>query len=103
MTLMAELSYAYVLYKAERPGEALSYILDVLRGLERDFDPDYPVMLNARNSLTVILAALGRYPEAIAQAEEVAERRARVLGPTHPWTLSIKELLDEYRRSQTEA
>ncbi|MFD8779865.1 hypothetical protein, partial [Streptomyces sp. NPDC059916] len=30
----------------------------------------------------------------------VAEGRARVLGPNHPWTLSVSEILKQYRSSQ---
>jgi tetratricopeptide (TPR) repeat protein len=103
LTLTAELNYSYLLNHVGRPGEALPYIRRVLKGFERYFDPDYPIMLNARYALSAVLAALGQYAEAIAHAEALVEGRTRVLGPTHPWTLRAKELLDEYRRSQSEA
>jgi hypothetical protein len=51
----------------------------------------------------VALAAFGRYEEAIAHIEAVMEKRTRVLGPTHPWLIEEHELLNEYRRAQSEA
>ncbi|WP_024761754.1 tetratricopeptide repeat protein [Streptomyces exfoliatus] len=101
MTLGAELGYAYALAAAERPAEALPHVRRALSGYERIFAPGYPLLLNTRQTLSVVLHALGRHAEAIEQGEILVEGRTRLLGPTHPWTVHAEELLDQYRNAGT--
>ncbi|WP_329277173.1 tetratricopeptide repeat protein [Streptomyces sp. NBC_00691] len=97
MTLGAELGYAYALASVERPAEALPHIRRALAGYERIFAPDYPLLLNARQTLSVVLDALGQHADAIEQGEMLVAGRIRVLGPAHPWTVHAEELLRTYR------
>ncbi|MFE5679199.1 tetratricopeptide repeat protein [Streptomyces erythrochromogenes] len=99
ITLGAELDYAYSLNRIGHPEAALPYALSAFAKFTRRFGSDYPISLNARMTLSVILHALGRSGEAIEHMEMVTEGRARVLGPNHPWTILAMELMQQYRAS----
>ncbi|MFI0729680.1 tetratricopeptide repeat protein [Streptomyces sp. NPDC021225] len=100
ITLGAELDYACALHHGERNTEALPYARSAFAKYVQRFGSDYPIALNARSTLSMILSALGQYTEAIEHGEKLVEGRTRVLGSTHPWTLFAKDLLDQSRRSQ---
>jgi hypothetical protein len=70
---------------------------------ERRLGPDHLGTLNARRTLSVALAAVGRYADAIADIEAVIEQRTVVLGPDHPYNVADRELLNEYREAQSKA
>ncbi|WP_405780877.1 tetratricopeptide repeat protein [Streptomyces sp. NBC_01378] len=99
LTLGAELNYAFVLISADRPTEALPHARKALAGYEQTFPPDYPLLLNTRQTLSRILKALGQQADAVEQAKMVAEGRIRTLGPTHPWTLHAQDLLNQHRNA----
>lgn len=101
LTLTAELNFASSLRCAGRYAEALPHVLKALTGYELIFEPDYFLVLNARHALCQILAALGRYSEAVEQGEVLVAGRVRVLGPDHPWTRTAQDLLAEYREAHT--
>ncbi|MDW6060012.1 tetratricopeptide repeat protein [Streptomyces sp. FXJ1.4098] len=103
ITLGAELDYACALHHGERNTEALPYVRSAFAKYVQRFGSDYPIALNARSTLSMILGALGQFTEALEHAEELVEGRTRVLGPAHPWTLFAKDLLEQYRRSQRNA
>ncbi|MGW5122342.1 tetratricopeptide repeat protein, partial [Streptomyces noursei] len=83
----------------ERSTEALPHARTAFAGYVRHFGPDYPIALNARQTLSTVLAALGQYDEAVEHSQALVAGRTDVLGPTHPWTLSAKELLSRHRRA----
>ncbi|MYS17149.1 tetratricopeptide repeat protein [Streptomyces sp. SID4982] len=97
MTLGAELNYAYVLASTGNPSEALPHIRKALAGYERIYTQNYPLLINARRTLSIVLDALGRHADAVEQMEMVTEGRIRALGATHPWVLQDKEFLAQYR------
>lgn len=102
ITLGAELNYAFSLNRTARPEAALPYARSSFEKFTRRFGPNYPISLNSRNNLSEILHALGQKAEAIQHLEKVTEGRTSALGPNHPWTILTKELLHEYRASQTD-
>ncbi|MFE7711801.1 tetratricopeptide repeat protein [Streptomyces sp. NPDC057486] len=99
VTLIAEHEYSYALFFTGQPTDALPRARRVFAAYERRHGLDHPITQNARALLSQILAALGEIPEAIEHAEAVAEKRIRVLGPAHPWTVVAQERLAKYRMS----
>ncbi|MEM7311121.1 MAG: serine/threonine-protein kinase [Planctomycetota bacterium] len=61
-------------------------------------EADHGATLGARHTLAVVLAHQQRFPEAIAEFEDVLARQRRVLGPLHAATLlTMKDLVPAVR------
>lgn len=99
ITLSAELNYGFALIVAGRQTRALPLVRDVVAAFERAYGPEHPKTLAARALLSRVLGELGLLDEAVAQAELVAQTRARDLGIEHPWTSWSLERLERLRRA----
>jgi hypothetical protein len=60
----------------------------------RQFWPEYPIVLAARQLFSRTRATLGHVGEAIELMNDVVARRERGLGPEHPFTVAGRQLLD---------
>ncbi|MFJ6811358.1 tetratricopeptide repeat protein [Streptomyces anulatus] len=99
ITLDAELNHGFALVTAGRRSRALPLVRNVVTGSEHTYGIDHPKTLASRSLLSRVLGELGRFQEAAAQAELVADARTRVLGPGHPWTLWSLDRLAERQRA----
>ena len=98
ITLGAELNYGFDLITTGHQRQALPLVRGVVADLEHAYGADHPQTLSARSLLSRVLGELGLREEAVAVAELVADARAIVLGPEHPWTLWSLERLAERQR-----
>lgn len=98
LTAISENCYASLLYRAGRASEAASHARRALSVYEQLIGPNHLSTVNTRGSLSILLAALGNYSEAIAHFEVVAEKKLEILGSDHPWVRGDKVLLEKWRK-----
>ncbi|MFC4495409.1 tetratricopeptide repeat protein [Streptomyces ovatisporus] len=99
ISLMAELDYAYALFRVGKYENALPHVQRALAAHEERYGSEYPITLNARSTLSRTLAALGEKEQAVEHLKAVIRGRIRVLGEEHPWTTVVKQRLEEYENS----
>jgi serine/threonine-protein kinase len=83
-TAMARMMYAIALSALDRDPEALTYIENSYRSLDRSLGHEHPRTLQAGQTLAITLSNLERYDEQVALMQELAPRVARVFGERSP-------------------
>jgi tetratricopeptide (TPR) repeat protein len=101
-TLATRNQLAVVLRDLGHFGEARAEFEEVLRGRLRAHDGNqrHRDVLSTRNQLAGVLARLGELAAAETQWREVVQIRRQVLGPTHPYTLIVRQHLGKVRLDQ---
>ena len=66
--------------------------------LERLLGPDHPDTLASRHNLAYAYRAAGRLTEAIQLFEQTLHDCIRVLGEAHPFTATVREILEAAKR-----
>ncbi|GAA0955478.1 protein kinase domain-containing protein [Actinocorallia libanotica] len=81
-TLRALLFVSRILRSMERPRDAAEVLVRVAESRERALGPEHPDVLDVRHDLAEMWTLARHYRRAAAEAEKVADVRARLLGPS---------------------